>query len=140
MRFCGILLRYQISSASLAGLYFVTFILYIFCRCWVILVYKMSTDQGNFYEHADLLPHFECPVCFGYILPPIFQCTNGHLICNTCMEKVSVGLHHWFFLVTLINFAWNSNFQSLASKSLFPFGLERIMVQWHYGYFLFKIC
>lgn len=28
---------------------------------------------------------FECPVCFEHIVPPIFQCLFGHLICNKCV-------------------------------------------------------
>ncbi|XP_001943922.2 uncharacterized protein LOC100164664 isoform X2 [Acyrthosiphon pisum] len=28
---------------------------------------------------------FECPVCFEHIVPPIFQCLLGHLICNKCV-------------------------------------------------------
>lgn len=28
---------------------------------------------------ADLASLFECPVCFDYVLPPIFQCQAGHL-------------------------------------------------------------
>jgi len=28
---------------------------------------------------------FECPVCFEHIIPPIFQCLLGHLICNKCV-------------------------------------------------------
>lgn len=23
---------------------------------------------------------YECPVCFEYIQPPIYQCTNGHVV------------------------------------------------------------
>lgn len=39
-------------------------------------------------QSADLAALFECPVCFDYVLPPIFQCESGHLICNTCKERV----------------------------------------------------
>jgi len=28
---------------------------------------------------------FECPVCFEHIVPPIYQCLHGHLICNKCV-------------------------------------------------------
>ena len=35
----------------------------------------------------DLL---ECPVCFEPILStPIHQCTNGHVVCNGCIAKLS---------------------------------------------------
>lgn len=32
---------------------------------------------------------FECPVCFDYVLPPILQCQNGHLVCSTCRQKLT---------------------------------------------------
>ncbi|XP_060851332.1 uncharacterized protein LOC132929784 isoform X1 [Rhopalosiphum padi] len=35
----------------------------------------------------QLLRLFECPVCFEHIFAPIYQCLNGHLICNTCVLK-----------------------------------------------------
>ena len=28
----------------------------------------------------ELASLFECPVCFEYVLPPILQCQNGHLV------------------------------------------------------------
>ncbi|TRY70381.1 hypothetical protein TCAL_02887 [Tigriopus californicus] len=44
--------------------------------------------------HSSLLPddlkmHLECPVCSKVSLPPIMQCRNGHVTCNTCRSKVS---------------------------------------------------
>lgn len=33
----------------------------------------------------QLIRLFECPVCFEHIIPPIFQCLLGHLICNKCV-------------------------------------------------------
>lgn len=38
---------------------------------------------------ADLASLFECPVCFDYVLPPIFQCQAGHLVCSACRPKLS---------------------------------------------------
>ena len=34
----------------------------------------------------------ECPICFEDMLTPtkIFQCSQGHLLCQTCFEKVNV--------------------------------------------------
>lgn len=32
---------------------------------------------------------FECPVCFDYVLPPILQCQNGHLVCSSCRQKLT---------------------------------------------------
>ncbi|UYV68355.1 SIAH2 [Cordylochernes scorpioides] len=37
---------------------------------------------------ADLASLFECPVCFDYVLPPILQCVNGHLVCAACRLKL----------------------------------------------------
>lgn len=28
-------------------------------------------------------------MCFGSVLPPIFQCYNGHLLCNSCRPRVT---------------------------------------------------
>lgn len=30
----------------------------------------------------------ECPVCKEYMSPPIYQCTTGHTICNSCKVKL----------------------------------------------------
>ncbi|KFM63131.1 E3 ubiquitin-protein ligase SIAH1-like [Stegodyphus dumicola] len=38
---------------------------------------------------ADLASLFECPVCFDYVLPPILQCQNGHLVCASCRLKLT---------------------------------------------------
>lgn len=32
---------------------------------------------------------FECPICFDYATPPIYQCQNGHLVCNGCSSKIN---------------------------------------------------
>ena len=44
--------------------------------------------EKDFEEHIkDLL---ECPVCIEPILSaPIHQCTNGHVVCNGCIAKLS---------------------------------------------------
>ena len=38
---------------------------------------------------TDLASHFECPVCFDYVLPPILQCSSGHLVCSDCRAKLT---------------------------------------------------
>merc|ERR1712037_773667 len=38
---------------------------------------------------SDLASLFECPVCFGYVLPPILQCHAGHLVCSNCRPKLT---------------------------------------------------
>lgn len=37
-----------------------------------------------------LVSLLECPVCFGYMMPPIMQCSRGHLICSACRNKLNV--------------------------------------------------
>lgn len=39
--------------------------------------------------NEDLTSFFECPVCFDYVLPPIIQCSSGHLICQNCKPKLN---------------------------------------------------
>ncbi|RWS25053.1 E3 ubiquitin-protein ligase SIAH1-like protein [Leptotrombidium deliense] len=40
-------------------------------------------------QTSDLTSLFECPVCFDYVLPPILQCQNGHLVCASCRQKIT---------------------------------------------------
>ena len=49
------------------------------------LMASLKVDPGNSTELAAL---FECPVCFDYVLPPIYQCNSGHLICSNCRPKL----------------------------------------------------
>lgn len=32
----------------------------------------------------------ECPVCLDALIPPIYQCHEGHALCNECRNKVKV--------------------------------------------------
>lgn len=45
-----------------------------------------TTSSSN----AELASYFECPVCFEYILPPILQCQNGHLVCKSCRQRLTI--------------------------------------------------
>ena len=40
---------------------------------------------------AKINPAPECPICLELMLPPtkIFTCSNGHLVCGPCKEKVA---------------------------------------------------
>ncbi|CAL8109829.1 unnamed protein product [Orchesella dallaii] len=40
-------------------------------------------------QKTELACFFECPVCFDYALPPIYQCPSGHLLCSECRPKIS---------------------------------------------------
>ncbi|CAG9762200.1 unnamed protein product [Ceutorhynchus assimilis] len=35
-----------------------------------------------------MMQFFECPVCKGFMKPPIFQCQSGHSICNHCKPRL----------------------------------------------------
>jgi len=37
----------------------------------------------------DIKSLFECPICFDYAVPPIYQCQNGHLVCQSCSVKIT---------------------------------------------------
>ena len=36
----------------------------------------------------SMLNELECPVCFEYMIPPIFQCDGGHSICSNCKSQI----------------------------------------------------
>ncbi|KAL3316203.1 E3 ubiquitin-protein ligase Siah1 [Cichlidogyrus casuarinus] len=38
---------------------------------------------------SNLRSLFECPVCLEFALPPIHQCKNGHILCNSCRVHVN---------------------------------------------------
>lgn len=37
----------------------------------------------------NLICEFECSVCFNYMQPPINMCSNGHLYCESCFNKIT---------------------------------------------------
>lgn len=47
---------------------------------------QVSPFQANLDELQALL---ECPVCTETVLPPIYQCKNGHLLCSNCRPKLN---------------------------------------------------
>ena len=49
---------------------------------------KINQNSSDFEEYIrDLL---ECPVCMDTIKSvPVYQCTNGHVICKDCIEKLN---------------------------------------------------
>ncbi|CAG9819329.1 unnamed protein product [Phaedon cochleariae] len=38
----------------------------------------------------SLLAELECPICMEYMRPPIFMCSSGHVVCDTCNGKLVV--------------------------------------------------
>ncbi|XP_067127696.1 E3 ubiquitin-protein ligase Siah1-like [Centruroides vittatus] len=35
-----------------------------------------------------LMTLFQCPVCYEYIRPPVYQCSTGHVVCAECRTRV----------------------------------------------------
>ena len=62
--------------------------------------YERQKQEYKFYEkcfqegkHDEIIKDLnkECPICFEEMLTPIkiFQCSQGHLLCEICFKKVS---------------------------------------------------
>ena len=51
--------------------------------------YKKCLEEGKYDEIIKEL-NKECPICFEEMQPPtqIFQCSQGHLLCENCFKKV----------------------------------------------------
>lgn len=45
---------------------------------------SLSLEDGT-----SILKLLECPVCLDTMKPPIFQCQNGHSVCNNCKRGLS---------------------------------------------------
>ena len=46
----------------------------------------MSAANENSEEVNNSRP--QCPVCLGNLLPPVYQCQNGHLLGKECIDKL----------------------------------------------------
>ncbi|XP_023339855.1 uncharacterized protein LOC111710065 [Eurytemora carolleeae] len=59
------------------------------------LLQKMCSSERSLdekaYEKSVWKSEFECPICFEEMSPPtrIWQCVDGHAICETCREKLA---------------------------------------------------
>ncbi|GLH02625.1 E3 ubiquitin-protein ligase, partial [Gryllus bimaculatus] len=40
------------------------------------------------YDFSNIWSMLECPVCFEMILPPAYQCKEGHIACESCWSKI----------------------------------------------------
>ncbi|EDV28832.1 E3 ubiquitin-protein ligase SIAH2 [Trichoplax sp. H2] len=49
---------------------------------------RKHEDNQSGDQFSSIINLFECPVCYDYVLPPIKQCTRGHLICEKCRLKI----------------------------------------------------
>ena len=50
--------------------------------------YRRDTQKEAILLYDDMKNELECPVCCKICLPPIMQCRNGHVTCNSCKVKV----------------------------------------------------
>ena len=53
------------------------------------MLFTSFCDTGPAANNSDLASYFECPVCFDYALPPIMQCQSGHIVCQSCRQKLA---------------------------------------------------
>lgn len=51
---------------------------------------KQQHPSSRVFMPDDLASIFECSICCDYVLPPILQCANGHLICPSCRARVTI--------------------------------------------------
>ena len=51
---------------------------------------KIPEDSASVSSSSWETDKLDCPVCYTCLLPPIFQCKNGQLICKDCIKKLNV--------------------------------------------------
>lgn len=39
-------------------------------------------------DSESLRSLFQCPVCSDYAVPPVYQCSNGHIVCEDCRGRL----------------------------------------------------
>ncbi|XP_068142197.1 probable E3 ubiquitin-protein ligase sinah [Drosophila tropicalis] len=77
----------------------------------------LACDKPQEASISDFLVSLlECPVCFGYMMPPIMQCSRGHLICSSCRQKLTVCPVCRTTMSNIRNLAM----EKVASKLIFP--------------------
>lgn len=74
------------------------------------------TQLGTTELNKELASIFECPVCYDYVLPPIFQCHRGHLVCINCRPKLTCCPSCRGSLRSIRNLAM----EKVANSVLFP--------------------
>ena len=74
-------------------------------------------DINSTPANSELASLFECPVCFEYVLPPILQCQNGHLVCQSCRQRITSCPTCRIQITTNIR---NLQMEKLASTVQFP--------------------
>lgn len=64
----------------------------------------------------ETLSEVECPVCLDYMLPPIYQCLQGHSICSTCKTAVPTCP----LCRTEIRNTQNFSLEKLTARMIYP--------------------
>ncbi|URE09541.1 Seven in absentia protein family [Musa troglodytarum] len=59
----------------------------------------------------------ECVVCFGPLLPPLYQCRNGHVACHPCHEKLHSICHT---CKCLLSYARNLALENIMESVMIP--------------------
>ena len=70
------------------------------------------------YSVSHLAFLFECPVYFDYILPPIIQCSSGHLVCSNYQLKLQAYMPN--MQGTLLGSIRNLAIEKVTNTVLFP--------------------
>ena len=54
----------------------------------------MSFERNYQPTSETMKEDFDCPVCYEVMEPPrrIYQCLNGHLICQNCKERPEIRI------------------------------------------------
>lgn len=68
--------------------------------CTIEILKKPKIDENNAKNlndkrmisvdsiEEDILSDLECPICFEFMVPPIFQCETGHSVCGICKDNI----------------------------------------------------
>ncbi|XP_023226082.1 E3 ubiquitin-protein ligase SIAH1-like [Centruroides sculpturatus] len=50
-----------------------------------------SSSEATSHPPTDpaMIALFECPVCYSFMSPPVYQCRMGHVLCSYCKVRVS---------------------------------------------------
>lgn len=68
----------------------------------------------------DLRKELECPICYEYMMPPIWMCENGHSICSDCKPKLKNCPSCRRPFLTTRNLPLESLSEMFVSKSTIP--------------------
>lgn len=55
---------------------------------------RARTDTGELVvpkDNSDFASLLQCPVCYELLGPPVWQCREGHPLCNSCRQQIVSG-------------------------------------------------